>query len=172
MVIRYGMSYGSTEVGPAAELTTRREFWARIDRGEARLVFVAVLRSWRWIADHVGEEGVDIAVDWFLDVCRFATSDAAVEARLSPTVFAAYWPTTPNQSHIDGVMRRWFPMEVKTPIAVMPIGAAWSMFEASSDQAARDMFDSVSAAMEQAMEDLPAGDRHEPFARGWDGQVG
>jgi hypothetical protein len=131
-----------------------------------------VLSSWRSIADHVGEEGADIAVDWFLDVCRVATSDAAAEARLSPSVFAAYWPTTPNQRQMDDVMRRWFPMEVKTPTALVPIEAAWSMFEASANQAARDLFDLVSAAMERAMADLPAEERHEPFARGWDGQVG
>jgi hypothetical protein len=159
-------------VTQAAELTTRREFWSRIERGEARHLFVAVLKSWRRIAEDVGEEGVDIGVDWFLDVCRFATSDAAVEARLSLTAFGAYWPATTNERRVDDAMRRWFPMEVKTPIAMVPIGAAWSMFEVSPDHEAREIFDRVVSDVEHAMQDLPEGDRHEPFARGWDGQVG
>jgi hypothetical protein len=160
------------EVSPAAELTTRREFWSRIDRGDVRFVFVAVLKSWRWIADHVGEEGVDIAGEWFLDLCRFATADAAVEARLSHTVFAAYWPAIVDQSHVDDVMRRWVPMEVKTPIATMPIDAAWFMFEVSPGHEARDLFDRMSAAIDEAMQSVPERDRHEPLSRGWDGQVG
>ena len=155
-----------------AELTTRREFWSRIDRGDARFVFVAVLKSMRRIADDVGEEGVDVAVDWFLDVCRVATFDAAVEARLSQTVFAVYWPAIVNQPHVDDVMSRWFPMEVKTPNAKFPIEAAWFVFEVSPGEEARELFDRASAALDEALEKVPESDRHQPLSRGWDGQVG
>lgn len=135
-------------------------------------MFATVLKSFRRIAEDVGEEGVDIAVDWFLDVCRVATFDAAVEARLSQTVFAVYWPAIANQGAVDDVMRRWFPMEVQTPIAKLPIDAAWFMSEISPGQDARDLFDSMSSALDAAIQQLPAGDRHEALARGWDGQVG
>ncbi len=144
-----------------AELTTRREFWSRIDRGDARFVFVAVLNSWQQICDTAGEEAADIAVDWFLDVCRFATADAGVEARLSQSVFAAYWQAIVNQRQVDDVMRRWFPMEVKTPHAKLPIQAAWFIFETSPAEDARALFDRISPAI---------GD--EALPRGWDGQVG
>jgi hypothetical protein len=155
-----------------AELTTRRDFWSRIEGGDARFVFVAVLKSWRRIADDVGEEGIDVAVDWFLDVCRVATFDAAVEARLSQTVFAVYWPAIVNQSQVDDVMGRWFPMVVKTPIATLPIEAAWFMFEVSLGQDARELFDQVERAANDAIQTMHERDRHEPLARGWDGQVG
>ena len=144
-----------------AELTTRREFWSRVDRGDARFVFVAVLKSMRRIGDDVGEEGVDVAVDWFLDVCRVATFDAAVEARLSQTVFAVYWPAIVNQGHVHDVMSRWFPMEVKTPNAKFPVEASWFVFETSPAEDARGVFDRVAGAI---------GD--EALPRGWDGQVG
>ena len=120
----------------------------------------------------MGEEGVDIAEKWFLDVCRFATSDADVEARLSPTVFAAYWPAMPNQLQVEGIMRRWFPMEVKTPHAIMPVDGSWFMLEPSPNETAPELFDRVAAAVESAMQDIPDKDRHSPLSRGWDGQVG
>jgi hypothetical protein len=87
-------------------------------------------------------------------------------------VFAAYWPAIVNQGQVDDVMRRWVPMQVKTPTATMPIDAAWFMFETSPSEEGRALFDRVSAAIDEAMKSVPETDRHEPLARGWDGQVG
>jgi hypothetical protein len=87
-------------------------------------------------------------------------------------VFAVYWPAIVNQTVVDDVMRRWFPMDVQTPVAKLPIDAAWFTFEISPGQDGRDLFDLMSSALDEAIQQIPAGDRHEPLARGWDGQVG
>ena len=113
-----------------------------------------------------------MAGQWFLDLCRFATSDASVEARLSHTVFAAYWPAIMNQNQVDDVMHRWLPMEVKTPSLTVPLNAEWFTFEVSPTEEARALFERIAAGIDEAMQTVPEGDRYPPFPRGWDGQVG
>jgi hypothetical protein len=150
-----------TEVGVSAELLTRREFWNRIDRGDARVVVVAVLRSWRTIAEKSGEEAIDIAEKLFVDICRFATHEATAEARLSHMVFAAYWPAVAQERDAIEVLTRWLPMEVRAPLHSVPIDAFWFAVEVSPADSSRDVFDRVAAHVDG-----------EALPRGWDGQVG
>ena len=86
----------------SAELLTRREFWGRIESGEARTLMVILLRSWRKIATGHGEEAIDIAENMFLNLCRFATSDADLHARLSVSVFACSRSTSSGLSAPSG----------------------------------------------------------------------
>jgi hypothetical protein len=150
-----------TEVGVSAELLTRREFWNRIDRGDARVILVAVLRSWRTISEKSGEEAIDIAEKLFVDICRFATHDATAEARLSHMVFAAYWAAVGQERDAIEVLTRWLPMEVRAPLHSVPIDASWFAVEVSRSDSSRDVFDRVAAQVDA-----------EALPRGWDGQVG
>ena len=119
------------------------------------------MSSWRQIAQDAGEEGVDVAEKWFVDICRLATQGADVEARLSPSVFAVYWSEVAPLAEAGDFMGRWFPMEVKTPSATLNLEAAWSVFEVSRGESSREVFDRV--AEQVSTDALP---------RGWDGQVG
>ena len=107
------------------------------------------------------EEAVDITEKWFIDLCRFATQGADVEARLSPSVFAVYWTGIAAQRDVDDVLARWLPMEVRTPTATVPMDAGWGFFEVSPGQSSRDVFDRVVAEIGE-----------DALPRGWDGQVG
>ena len=120
-----------------------------------------MLKSWRTIAEHSGEEAIDIAEKLFIDIARFATEDADVVARLSHMVFAAYWSAPAKERHAMGVLSRWFPMEAKTPHYVVPVDATWFVLEVSPGDSSREVFDRMAAQVDQ-----------EALPRGWDGQVG
>ena len=87
--------------------------------------------------------------------------NASAEARLSNTVFAAFWSEATSAREPSEMLGRWFPMEVKTPHHTVPIDAAWFSFEVSPNESSRDVFDRVAAEVD--------GDA---LPRGWDGQVG
>ena len=149
------------EVDLAAELVTRREFWNRIERGDARQLLVAVNKSWKAIGASAGEEAIDITEKLFIDICRFATADADVEARLSHVAFAAYWAGIPNKHFASDVFKRWFPMRIKTQHYDATMEAAWFSLEVSPGETSRDVFDRVAAQVDD-----------DALPRGWDGQVG
>jgi hypothetical protein len=119
------------------------------------------LSSWRTIGDRSGEEAIDIAEKLFIAICRFATNDAAAEARLSHMVFAAYWPSAGGERYATEVFERWFPMEVRKPGHVVPLDAKWFALEVSPRDSSRDVFDRLAAQLDD-----------EALPRGWDGQVG
>lgn len=129
----------------AAELVTRREFWNRIERGDARQLLVVVFESRKEIGDRWGIEPTDIADKLFDDICRFAAEDADVEARLAVTVFAAYWKTPGRDRIAKEVFQRWFPMGIKTPVYELSFEARWFGFEVSSGETSREVFDRVFA---------------------------
>ena len=124
-------------------------------------MFVAVLRSWRAIADKAGDEAIDIAEKLFVDICRFATHDAVAEARLSHMVFASYWSAAGQERNAIEVLSRWLPMEVRAPVHSVPIDASWFAVEVSPSDSSPDVFDRVEAQVDA-----------EALPRGWDGQVG
>jgi hypothetical protein len=134
-------------------------------------VLVIVMRSWKKIADRLGEEAIDIAENLFLNLCRFATRDADVHARLSLSVFAAYWSAPGAQRYPVEVLGRWLPMQVTTPSASVPIDAAWFVLEVSAKDAAPEVFDRLAAEAEGLMAALPPDERHEPLPGGWARQV-
>ena len=120
-----------------------------------------MFKSLRAIGESEGEEATDIAEKLFIDICRFATADADVEARLSHVVFAAYWVGVPNKQLAPAVLERWFPMRIKTPHYNAPMEAAWFSLEVSPGENSRDVFDRVAAQLDE-----------DALPRGWDGQVG
>jgi hypothetical protein len=155
----------------SAELLTRREFWGRIESGEARTLMVILLRSWRKIATGHGEEAIDIAENMFLNLCRFATSDADLHARLSVSVFAACWAGAAASRHSEEVLGRWLPMQVTTPTATLPIDSVWFAFPVSPKDDAREIFDTVATTLDTLVKALPQDEQHDPLSGGWDRQV-
>lgn len=125
------------------------------------MLFVAVFKTMHAIGEREGEEAGDIAEKLFIDICRYATSDADAEARLSRVVFAAYWVGLPNKQSVADVFQRWFPMQIKSPHYDAPMEAAWFSVEVSPGETSRDVFDRVAAQLDE-----------DALPRGWDGQVG
>lgn len=122
---------------------------------------VVVLKSWKSIAERIGEEALDITENLFVNLCRFATQDASAQARLSSAAFAAFWDVPAQQRHTVEVLTRWLPAHLQAPAAHVPIDAEWFAYEVSKQESSRDVFDRVAADLDE-----------EALPRGWDGQVG
>lgn len=143
------------------------EFWGRVDADAARLVLVALLRSWKRIADHIGIEGTDIAQTMFAHICGLATREATGQSALSVSVFAAYWVDTQKVRGATDSLTRWFPSEIVTPSRKVPIDVPWFLLERSSDETARDLFQRAQRKLNDLIQELPPQDRHQPIYEHW-----
>jgi hypothetical protein len=128
---------------------------------------VVFLSSWQ----RIGEDAIDVAENLFLNVCRRATAQADLQARLSVSVFAACWSGAGAGRQPAEVLATWLPMEVATPIATVPIGGAWFALDVSPKDPAHDVFDRVAAEVEKVVRALPEDEREDPLPGGWDRQV-
>lgn len=148
-------------------MLTPREFWRRVDADAADIVLVALLKSWKQIADHIGMEGIDIAETMFAHICGLATREATGQSRLSVSVYAAYWVESQKIRGATDSLTRWFPSEIVTPSRKVPIDVAWFLLERSSNETARELFQRAERQLNELIQELPAQDRHQPIYESW-----
>jgi hypothetical protein len=144
------------------------EFWRRIDRLDSGVLLVAFLQSWKRIGDSIGVEGVDLAGHTFDSLCRLAYRRADHQARLSMTVYAAYWSTAGEERLAIDVLGRWLPMTIASKRLSMEIVAPWAVLERRPGETAHDLFRRVQAELDARVQALPPEERHRPFHNGSD----
>lgn len=144
------------------------DFLEYINEQRTGALFVGFLESWKRVADQVGIEAVDIAENAFASLCRFATRNSDVQARLSTTVFAAYWSAIGEEEEALAVLNRWLPMTISSRSGSIPIEGSWRVLERRGGESARDLVRRAELELDARVQRLPAEERHTPLFNGWE----
>jgi hypothetical protein len=148
---------------------TSSEFWRSIDeqRGPGLLV-LALLTSWKRVADEVGIPAVDRVSGMFDAIGRVAFADAALGARLSMTVFGGYWPGVGDASFA----RAWFDAccpttirdgDVNLPLRIQPLSV-----DRRVEESGRELFERAREELDALVADLPERDRYPALPDSWE----
>lgn len=149
-----------------------RKFWTDVDQSDVGVLFVAFWESWKNVGDHQGVQAVDIGEHVFASLCRFATRYADYQARLSPTVFAAYWVSGGEEKAAIEALERWLPMRISSDQASMTLEVAFMSVQRQSGERAEDLFRRMEKALAGRVDALPASDKHSGLYYTWSRVVG
>ena len=148
-------------------------FWQAVDeQGGPGVLRVAVLSSWKWVADTYGMVASGIVAGVFGEVCGQAASSALLRCRVSTIGYAAYWPEPGGgRDFVEGI-QRWTPMELVTPSMTLPIRIDLITVERGPGEGGEDCYRNALAATAAAMAALPPEQRHPVLSGTWQQAIG
>jgi hypothetical protein len=146
-----------------------RRFWQQIDADQGDGVLLAVLfKSWRRVADELGMDAIDIGSSVFEALCRLATDGAEAQARLSMTVFAAYWPAAAAQQKAMDFLGRWLPIDVASHGRTIHVECDWRAITRFAGEAGPDLYGRTQRELASLVDRLPEQERYPALPRSWD----
>ena len=128
---------------------------------------IAVLSSWRWIADNYGMHASGIVAGVFGEVCEQAASSALLRCRVSTIGYAGYWPEPGSgRDFVEGI-QRWTPMELVASSMTLPIRIDLITVERGPGEGGEDCYRNAQAATAAVMAVLPPEQRHPVLSGAW-----
>lgn len=126
------------------------------------MLLVALLASWKRIADHEGIEAVDLAENVFADLCRFATREGDGQSRFAVSVFGAYWSKRGTEDYAVDILHRWLPLRIVAPRTTLAIEVTWFVLQREPGESAQSLLRRTVSRLDAISNELPASDRHQP----------
>ena len=148
-------------------------FWNHVNehRGPGVLL-LSVLTSWKKVADTVGMDAVDVMSGLFDVVTGLATPTTQVTARLSTTVFGAYWPELGAEANAIRWLARWLPMNIEAPTCTLRLEVLTCALTREAGEAGRICYLRAQTAVDDAVSFLPLEERYPGLPLTWDQVTG
>jgi hypothetical protein len=149
------------------------EFWRRVGEQTGPGVLVLVLlESWKRVADEIGMEAIDMASAVFDALCELASAGANAQARLTTTVFGAYWSALGADETAAERLARWLPLTIISPGKSIPIECRWIAVARDAAQTGKDLYVAGQADLERLVAGLPPSERYPAMPRTWEELMG
>jgi hypothetical protein len=150
-------------------MTEAQRFWQQVDADQRDGVLLVVLfKTWKRIADQLGMQAVDIGSSVFEAICRLATEGALAGARISTTVFAAYWPYAGSQEKATDFLARWLPIDVSSAEAAISVECDWRVLDRPQGEIGRELYGRTRLEVGALVEALPEQERYPALPMSWD----
>jgi hypothetical protein len=150
-------------------MTEAQRFWQQIDDNQRDGVLLVILfKTWKRIADAFGMEAVDIGTSVFEGICRLATEGAGAQARLSMTVFGAYWSGIGSHEKAADFLARWLPIHLSSPDTDLSVECDWRVLDRHLGQTARELYGLAQLELESLVETLHEEERYPALPDSWD----
>jgi hypothetical protein len=150
-----------------------QKFWRRVGEQTGPGVLVLVLlESWKRVADEIGMEAVDMASAVFDALCEFASAGADAQARLTTTVFGAYWSALGADKTAAERLAQWLPLTIIAPGTSIPIECRWIAVVRNAAQTGSELYLAGQADLERLVAGLPPNERYPAMPRTWEESMG
>jgi hypothetical protein len=149
------------------------EFWRRVgERTGPGVLVLVLLESWKRVADEIGMDAIDMASAVFDALCELASAGADAQARLTTTVFGAYWSTLGADETAAERLTQWLPLTIISPGTSIPVECRWIAVARGAAQTGRDLYLAGQADLERLVAGLPPSERYPPMPRTWEELMG
>lgn len=153
-------------------MNSRAEFWKKVDEhGGPGTLFLALLVSWKRVADEIGRGAVDIASAVFDVITEGALSPVGPTARLSTTVVGGYSARTDLEVATLPWFEHWLPMTITAHGVRIPIDVIRLSVTRSVGQSGSELYAEARRELDMRVMELPEVDRYPPLPLSWEEAV-